>query len=157
MHSFVCAFFVRIFFRPCIFSFVYFSVRAFFRSYIISSVHIFVYAVFLPRRFPSVPFFVYAVFRTCIFRLCHFSKMDSFLRTFFRPRSSMFMNLIIYVLGVYAPSYESCRLYAVSRASRPSATPIPPATVLLWPVSSVAAGDWPGRLESRLMAWCTVN
>ena len=29
----------------------------------------------------------------------------------------------------------------------------PPATVWLWPVNSVAAGDWPGRVELRVMAW----
>ena len=39
------------------------------------------------------------------------------------------MNLFIYVLEVCAPSSERCRLYAVGRASRPSAAPIPPATV----------------------------
>ena len=41
--------------------------------------------------------------------------------------------------------------YAVGRESRPSATSIPPAIVWLWPVSSLAAGDWTGRLKSRVI------
>ena len=151
-YIFVWTIFRLYFFRSYIFSSVhffvlYFFVRAFFRSYICSSVHIFVHAVLRPRRF-RLSFFVHAVFRPCIFRLCHFSYMHSFLRTFFRPRSSVheLSHICVRGLRLWAPSSERCRLYVVGRASRPSTAPIPSATTCDCGRSAARGG---GRLAGR--------
>ena len=156
-HSSVCVFFrsyiffVRTFFRSYIFRLCIFSstqnfVCAIFRPRRFSSVPFFVHAHFCPRRFSSVPFFVHgnfrllffvhavfvlAVFRLCIFRLCHFRPCILSFVHLFSSTQFFYVHERIRV-GVCAPSSERCRLYAVGRASRPSAAPIPPPMTTWW-------------------------
>ena len=142
------------------FPFVYFSVRTFFRWYIFSSVHFFVRIFFLLCIFSSTQIFVHAEFRLCHFSstqnfVCaifrprsfrprrfsplHFSSLRFFVHAFFssyicfRPRSSSMTYVHERIrVEVCAPSSERCRLYAVGRASRSSAAPIPPPMTTWW-------------------------